>query len=249
LYRKHPLAIRWFHWINFPVLFIMIWSGLAIYWANSVFWIRLPFFTFGPLFPDSWWSPKAPSWVPHFLTTMGQDDAGHAVRQMYSLDSRLAEGMAWHFTFVWLFTINGLLYAAYLLFSKEWKKIVPKSAALFESVHVVLFDLHLTRKPLPVRKYNAAQQIAYTGVILMGALMLITGLAIYKPSEQSWLTRLVGGYTVARFLHFWTTMGFLGFFLIHVGQVAKTGWNNFRGMLTGYELVSPQERSELTESP
>ncbi len=38
---KHPLAIRWMHWINFPVLFVMIWSGLLIYWANDVFKIRL----------------------------------------------------------------------------------------------------------------------------------------------------------------------------------------------------------------
>ena len=32
---KHPLAIRWMHWINFPVLFTMIWSGLLIYWNDS----------------------------------------------------------------------------------------------------------------------------------------------------------------------------------------------------------------------
>jgi thiosulfate reductase cytochrome b subunit len=248
LYPKHPLAVRWFHWINFPVLFIMIWSGLMIYWANSVFWIRLPFFTWGPLFPDAWWTPKAPGWVPKFLTTMGQDDAGHSVRQMYDISGRLAEGMAWHFLFVWFFAINGLLYVTFLILSKEWKLLVPKPAALIESIHVVLYDLHLTRRPLPVRKYNAAQQIAYTGVILMGGLMLVTGLAIYKPSEQSWLTQLLGGYTVTRFLHFWTTMGFLGFFLIHVGQVIKTGWNNFRGMITGYELVTKSEAATLSEN-
>ena len=33
--KKHPLAIRWMHWINFPVLFTMIWSGLLIYWNDS----------------------------------------------------------------------------------------------------------------------------------------------------------------------------------------------------------------------
>ena len=32
---KHPLAIRWFHWLNFPLLSLMIWSGLLIYWAND----------------------------------------------------------------------------------------------------------------------------------------------------------------------------------------------------------------------
>ena len=35
--KKHPLAIRWFHWINFPILAIMIWSGLLIYWANDIY--------------------------------------------------------------------------------------------------------------------------------------------------------------------------------------------------------------------
>ena len=34
---KHPLAIRWFHWVNFPVLSLMTWSGLWIYWANDVY--------------------------------------------------------------------------------------------------------------------------------------------------------------------------------------------------------------------
>ena len=34
LYQKHPLAIRWFHWINFPVLAVMIWSGLRICWSE-----------------------------------------------------------------------------------------------------------------------------------------------------------------------------------------------------------------------
>ena len=33
--RKHLLAIRWMHWINIPVLFLMMWSGLLIYWNDS----------------------------------------------------------------------------------------------------------------------------------------------------------------------------------------------------------------------
>lgn len=37
LKQKHPLAIRWFHWIHFPVLAVMIWSGLLIHWSNSVY--------------------------------------------------------------------------------------------------------------------------------------------------------------------------------------------------------------------
>lgn len=34
---RPPRAIRWLHWINFPLLFIMMWSGLRIYWADDVY--------------------------------------------------------------------------------------------------------------------------------------------------------------------------------------------------------------------
>ena len=34
LEKKHPLAIRWLHWVNFPALLIMLWSGLLIYWGR-----------------------------------------------------------------------------------------------------------------------------------------------------------------------------------------------------------------------
>ena len=41
LQNKHPLAIRWLHWINFPILSMMIWSGLLIYWANAVYGLKI----------------------------------------------------------------------------------------------------------------------------------------------------------------------------------------------------------------
>ncbi len=37
VYKKHSLTIRWTHWINFPLLTIMIISGFMIYWANDVY--------------------------------------------------------------------------------------------------------------------------------------------------------------------------------------------------------------------
>jgi hypothetical protein len=53
---KHPAAIRWFHWINFPLLAIMIWSGLLIYWANDVYRIGLGRFTLFQFFPDAFYN-------------------------------------------------------------------------------------------------------------------------------------------------------------------------------------------------
>jgi hypothetical protein len=52
---KHPLAIRWCHWVNFPLLALMIWSGLWIYWANDVYRLGLSSFTLFRFFPEGFY--------------------------------------------------------------------------------------------------------------------------------------------------------------------------------------------------
>ncbi len=209
---KHPAAIRWLHWINFPLLSIMIWSGLLIYWANDVYRIGLGSFTLFHFFPD---------W---FYNGLG---LGH----------QLAEGMAWHFLFMWFFAINGILYVIYTLVSGEWRYLVPNRNSLREAIQVTLYDLHLSKVHPPPRKFNGAQQFAYTSIVVMGAGSLLTGLAIWKSVQFGWLTALLGGYEAARIEHFLLTIGYVLFFLVHVAQVIRAGWNNLRSMITGYEVV------------
>ena len=225
LVKKHSRAIRWMHWINFPVLFVMIWSGLLIYWGDSippyqhphqVYRIGLGHWTLFRFFPDWFW-------------------------KLLNAPYRITTGLGWHFLFMWIFAINGIAYAAYLGVSGEWRVLWPEKRSLRDAIQVTLVDLHLRRGLPPQGKYNGAQRIAYSAIVLMGAGSLLTGLAIYKPSQAHWLTTLLGGYEMARWEHFWLTIGFCAFFLVHVGQVALAGWNNFRSMVSGYEI---QARSD-----
>jgi thiosulfate reductase cytochrome b subunit len=140
---------------------------------------------------------------------------------------------------MWFFVINGFLYVLYLFISGEWRLIFPNKRSLKESWQVVLHDLHI-RKELPLqKKYNAAQRIAYTGVIFMGIGSLLTGLSIYKPIQFNFLCNLLGGYEWARAEHFILTILFILFFLVHIIQVIIAGWNNFSGMVTGFEVIPP----------
>jgi thiosulfate reductase cytochrome b subunit len=119
--------------------------------------------------------------------------------------------------------------------------LLPNRHTPREALQVVLHDLHLSKTPLPRRKFNGAQRLAYTGVILMGAGSLLTGLAIYKPIQFAWLTGLLGGYEMARWEHFLLVIGYVLFFIVHIAQVVRAGWNNFRAMITGYELAGAEE--------
>ncbi|HXL55284.1 MAG TPA: cytochrome b/b6 domain-containing protein, partial [Chitinophagaceae bacterium] len=132
--KKHPLAIRWFHWLNFPILAVMIWSGMLIYWSNDVYRLGWGNKTLLKFFPDSFYKALH---IPY----------------------RLAEGMSLHFVIMWLFAINGIIYVLFLIFSGEWRLIVPNKKSVKESWLVILHDLHLRKGLPPQKKYNAAQRI------------------------------------------------------------------------------------------
>lgn len=215
--KKHPLAIRWFHWINFPILAVMVWSGLLIYWANDVYRIGWGDKTIIKFFPDSFY-------------------------KALHIPFRLAEGMSIHFVFMWLFAVNGFIYVLYLIFSGEWRLIFPNKKSFKESWRVVLHDLHLTKNFPSQKKYNAAQRIAYTVVIFMGLGSVLTGLSIYKPIQFRTLISLFGGYEWARIEHFTLTILFALFFLVHVIQVILAGWNNFQSMVTGFFVLKKDEK-------
>jgi thiosulfate reductase cytochrome b subunit len=120
---KHPLAIRWAHWVNFPVLMIMIWSGMLIYWASDTYSITIFGHTFFHFFPDP-------------------------LYKFLHIPFRLAEGMAFHFLFMWFFAINGFLYVVYTAISGEWRQLLPNRHSFKEAWLVLLHDLHI-KKMLP----------------------------------------------------------------------------------------------------
>lgn len=158
-----------------------------------------------------------------------------------NLQQRLAEGMALHFFFMWLFVLNGVAYLLYLLVSGEWRHLLPNRHTLRDALLVTLHDLHLRKSPPPQGLYNGAQRVAYTSVILMAVGSVVTGLAIYKPVQLAWLANLLGGYQMARWEHFGLMAGFLAFFAVHIVQVLRAGWDNFRSMVAGYSLVESGE--------
>ena len=105
LEKKHPLAVRWLHWVNFPLLTMMIWSGMLIYWANPVYSVWIGNYQLFKFFPP---------WFNDF----------------FGIPFRLAEGLQLHFLFIWLFIINGVAYVIYTIVSGEWRAIVPVPSSI-----------------------------------------------------------------------------------------------------------------------
>ena len=209
LVRRHHWLVRVTHWANAVLLVGMIGSGLQIYAAFSHFGPRG-----GPYFPNPWDGKPFPRWA--------------------TLGGWLAGGLNWHFFLAWPFVLTGAAYLLYMAFSGEWRSLVFRPSDVPRAIDMQLYYLRLRKDHPPQGKHNALQKGAYTFILALGAISVLSGFAIYKAAQLSWLTRLFGGYELARYWHFWAVFLFLAFILVHVSLVLLVDPASLRAMITGW---------------
>src|ERR1700730_11643162 len=202
---EHPWAVRLSHWLNAGSLFVMVASGLQIFRAFPSFGAKIP-----------------------------QKDLVHWPQGM-ALGGWLGGGLQWHLSFLWLYTATGAFYLAYQIFSGNYRQVLflPKDIPGVWPMarHYFFFG----PKPPLGETYNPLQKLAYTLAIGLGVLSVLTGFAVWKPVQFSWLAWLMGGFHLARIWHFAVMWAILGFVLGHLVMVLLHGWNNFYSMLTGWK--------------
>jgi thiosulfate reductase cytochrome b subunit len=206
--RRHHPIVRITHWLAFPLIFGMVASGLQIYRAYPRFGERG-----GPYYPNPFQDAAFPEWA--------------------RLGGWLAGGLHWHFTLMWPLVAAGLTYLTYLVLSGEWKKLAFGPRDVGPAFEMAKYYLRLRRDHPPQGKHNALQKQAYSFILLLGVLSVLTGFAIWKPVQLSWLLAAFGGFQAARYWHFWTVWLFVGFTLVHVALVFVADPASLRAMTTG----------------
>ena len=126
----------------------------------------------------------------------------------------LGGSIAWHFAAMWLLAANGLVYFAYGFASGHFRRVllpIRKDELMRDLRQAARFEL-----PHRLGVYNAVQRFLYIVVLLLGVLVVASGLSIWKPVQLLWLTEFFGGYDVAREVHFIAMAGIAGFIVIHL---------------------------------
>jgi thiosulfate reductase cytochrome b subunit len=175
--RLQPLAIRIAHWLNVPLLILMAGSGLQILSAYP---------SLGPQGARYRWYPFQGDPPPQWLRIGGW----------------LGGARHWHFAIAWFFVLNGLIYLTYFFASGEWRRrLFLPGRDLWNAVLQFAYYTRLRKTEPPLDFYNGLQRLAYNSAILFGIVMVLSGLAIYKPVQLHFLTVLFGGYDGARVVH------------------------------------------------
>jgi thiosulfate reductase cytochrome b subunit len=206
--RPQPWPIRLSHWANVALLVIMAGSGLQILVA----------------FPMLGSQGRPFGWYPF---------QGRPPPEWTRLGGWLAGARHWHFAFAWFLVLNGAVYVAYLVASGEWRRraFLPRRDTR-NAWGTLLYYLRLRRHAPPQELYNGLQRLAYSGVLLLAVIEVLSGLALYKPLQLRALGALFGGYDSARAVHL-GVLALLALFTVgHVLMVALHP-RTFGEMVTG----------------
>ena len=80
--------------------------------------------------------------------------------------------------------------------------------------------------------YNAVQRLLYAGIIVVAIVIVLSGLAIWKPVQLQELTALFGGYEAARYVHFICMALIVAFLVVHI-LLALIVPKSLKAMVTG----------------
>jgi thiosulfate reductase cytochrome b subunit len=187
----HPLAVRITHWLNAIAILIMIGSGWRI-WNSS------PIFDFH---------------FPVGITLGGDVELSQDVHN----ETGLAGALQWHFAAMWLFVLNGLAYFAYGIISGRFRRTMfPVGPVAFVRDGMAALQFRL---PHRLGVYNAVQKTLYLGVLAVGVIMVLSGLAIWKPGQFQELAFMFGGFDTARLVHFLGMSAIVLFLVVHLALV------------------------------
>lgn len=220
--RRHALNVRVCHWINLIAVGYLLVSGVHILLD----------------FPELYWGKVGFRGYP---AAFRLEDWGISWDQAAAWGDR-RWGRNNHFTFAWVFVINGFVYVAWSLYRRHFRRSMLSgrtSPAAAESSAESSAESNslpsLSDSPSP--RYGTPQRFAYLGMIFgVTPLLFLTGIA-QMPAFTAiapWLIDLFGGRQTARTIHTIATVVVVLFVLVHVGQVIAAGpIRKVRAMFTG----------------
>jgi len=248
--KRHQILVRWSHWLNVPLLFGLVLSGISIYWSSPIYqhkpdpntgnfdvaadigiWICAHI-------PSQHHYASPPDWLYNHLS-LGP--------------GMLAPALRLHWFCAYLFMLNGTVYVTGLLMGGGWRSLLPRRTDMADALKMFRYYVgfpfvKLTRRQWPHphfdTKYNALQRAAYLSVSVTALLSVATGWAIHKPMQLHWLAAIFGGFDAARVWHFWLMWVFFFFIVPHLILVFADGWDTLRSMIVS--LSTKVDRPEVT---
>jgi DMSO/TMAO reductase YedYZ molybdopterin-dependent catalytic subunit/thiosulfate reductase cytochrome b subunit len=221
-----PAWLRVTHYVNFLLITLLVRSGLQILMDHPRLYWNVH------CTPGTEWLRLTPVEVPRDRVWTAKDDSRHLSPWIGLPGYRHTVGMArhWHFLSALFWVGNGLVYAALLFGTGQWRRLVPNSGRIVPDawayfVHYATF--HTPPEPNTFSHYNPLQQLSYFAVVfVLAPLAILTGPSMSPAltNRFKWYPKLPGNRQVGRSFHFLVMAAFVLFLVVHVTLVLLTGF-------------------------
>ena len=217
---RHHWIVRLTHWVNAVAFTLMVGSGLRIFNAYPAFHRKGETFCCYPFEGKP---------IPAWLTFGGF----------------LGAARQWHFAMMWVLVATGLVYVSFIYLHGEWRDLVPRRGDLRDAIEMIKFYAYRRKDHPRHGKHNALQKATYFIMPFVGTVIVLTGIAIWKPVTLGWLTSIFGGYVWARYWHFTAMLTLVAMSVVHVFMVISVDPYSLRSMITGghNDALSPIARN------
>lgn len=262
---RHTLPVRISHWINALAIVLLIGTGLNIFNAHpQLYWGQAGSDLDAPLLsihaePMAGAAHGAVRGVLQLgglkLTTTGVlgwskaqgEWSARAWPAWLTLPSfqDLADARHWHFLLAWVLSLNGLAYLVWSFTRRHIQRDLWPTGKDLRSLPQDVLNHLKNKHPTgeAAKRYNVLQKLAYLGLIVLVAGMVLTGLTMSPGIDAAapWLLDLFGGRQSARTLHFACATLIVLFIFVHLAQVLLAGpINETRSIITGRFAVPPE---------
>jgi thiosulfate reductase cytochrome b subunit len=131
-----------------------------------------------------------------------------------TLGAWLGGGRHWHFAAMWLFSLNLLAYGIYIFVTQRWQHRFVTN----QDIKAIQVSNN------PKRKNYSWHRLAYTLIIPVLLIAILTGLGMYKPAQFYGIVYLFGNnWQILRVFHFISVPIVILFSLIHSALALKVG--------------------------
>jgi thiosulfate reductase cytochrome b subunit len=153
-------------------------------------------------------------------------------------------GLQWHFFGMWIVAINGLAYVFYGIATGRFRsKLFPISLRELITTMCDAFSFRLSHDDLT--HYNAVQKVLYVGIIAVGMVVVLSGLALWKPVQFSELATLFYDFQTTRLVHFLCMTAIVLFLVVHVTLTLIVP-RSLVAMLTGGPIIKDENATTGT---
>ncbi len=186
--KLHPRIVRITHWVNAVAIIVMIGSGWRIYNDSPL----IDGFHF-----------------PHQITIGGDPGVSFEKYQNAAYGA-----LQWHFAAMWVLVINFLVLLTYGFVSGRYRRLLLP--VTIDGVRKAVVDALTFKLDHQLGVYNHVQRLLYIGVLSLIVLLVLSGLAIWKPVQFQTLAKLFVTFQGARWVHFLSMTGVVLFLVVHV---------------------------------